>query len=915
MTDISIRPDAPLSGSTIAILLESDYVEPELHYYQRRFAEEGARTVFLTRLWGQQQITFHGHEFQLPFTVDGDLEAVDQETLRTFDALIVPSGMVSDRLRYAETAGELPPAVRLLREAFAEPGVLKGIICHGMWLVAPIPEVVRGRRVTCHNNLYSDIVNMGAVYTDQDVVVDGDLVTARSADKCHVFARMIIDLVTARRAEQPPWGITRSRSGQSQPSGDQASGPAAASSVQAAQVPAETVPSAAQASGDLRSGNGQGSRNGPQPVRQSPADEAPDSWPVEPATEKQPVEAAEATDPPPVAAAHYRPDFTFSDLIAGYVTSFDADHSTFDLRTSDGRSIRAVLTTNISAELLRNLGAPYIDATGHLTDLLTPGRYLFAYGVFYPRDDGYVLEIKRLVFLGRGPGEYQFEKPDWWVHQLREIASFYRQAQFGPDGPVDYRKYRTILRLGGDKTDDYLQETDTISRLIYGMSSAYMLTGEERFLEVAERGTEYLREHMRFVDRDEEIVYWYHGIDVRNGVERKLFTSDFGDDYDAIPMYEQIYALCGQTQLYRITGDRRIASDIDATLRLFQRHFRDTENGGYFSHIDPILLRPDHESLGPNRSRKNWNSIGDHAPAYLINLWLATGEERHADMLEETQDLIVNRLPDPDSPFVHERFHGDWSPDSTWSWQQDRAVVGHNLKIAWNMMRMMSIRPKDEYRELAVRIGRIMPELGSDQQRGGWYDMVERHRSPGEQRHRFVWHDRKAWWQQEQAILAYLILTGLTGDEEYLRQAREASAFYNAFFLDHDEGGVYFNVLANGVPWLTGTERLKGSHSMSMYHSAELCYLATVYEQLLVNGQPLSLWFKPQPGGFPNNILRVSPDALPAGRVRLDRVEIDGTPYPAFDPEAMTVKLPESDGPITVRAFLVPAGGQRDGQC
>ena len=87
-------------------------------------------------------------------------------------------------------------------------------------------------------------------------------------------------------------------------------------------------------------------------------------------------------------------------------------------------------------------------------------------------------------------------------------------------------------------------------------------------------------------------------------------------------------------------------------------------------------------------------------------------------------------------------------------------------------------------------------------------------------------HDRKAWWQQEQAILAYLILAGVHKKPEYVKLARESAAFYNAFFLDHDRGGIYFNVLANGVPYLMGTEREKGSHSMSGYHSFELCYLA-----------------------------------------------------------------------------------------
>lgn len=199
MGTITVKRDGRLAGARIAILMESDYVEPELHYYQRRFAEEGAQAVFLTRLWGQPSMTFHGHEFQQPFTVDGDLESVDEEMLRSFDALIVPSGMVSDRLRYTEDVNELPPATRLLKQAFAMPELLKGIICHGMWLVAPIPEVVAGRRLTCHNNLLGDVRNMGAVYTDQDVVVDRDLVTGRSADHCHLFARMIIDLVSARR--------------------------------------------------------------------------------------------------------------------------------------------------------------------------------------------------------------------------------------------------------------------------------------------------------------------------------------------------------------------------------------------------------------------------------------------------------------------------------------------------------------------------------------------------------------------------------------------------------------------------------------------------------------------------------------------------------------------------------------------
>jgi mannose/cellobiose epimerase-like protein (N-acyl-D-glucosamine 2-epimerase family) len=600
-------------------------------------------------------------------------------------------------------------------------------------------------------------------------------------------------------------------------------------------------------------------------------------------------------------------DFSFSDLIAGYVTSYDSATDVFGLKTSDGREFKAKLSPMAYAKLIQNFGEGYPDATGSMRSMLLPGRYLFAYGVFYHDSD--LFDVKNIVFAGRQKTEYVFEKKDWWIKQISALGKFYIKAQFG-EGDYDYRNYRTNLALSGQKNDiNFRQETDTISRLVYGFATAFMMTGNDSFLKAAERGTEYLREHMRFVDADEGIVYWYHGIDVRGDKEEKIFASEFGDDYYAIPAYEQIYALAGPIQTYRCTGDPRILDDAEKTIKLFNDFLLDkSEYGGYFSHLDPFTLDPRSESLGENKGKKNWNSVGDHAPAYLINLWLATGRKEYADMLEYTFDTIEARFPDYEhSPFVQERFYEDWSHDTTWGWQQNRAVVGHNLKISWNLMRMYGLQPKDKYVDLAKKIADIMPGVGSDQQRGGWYDVVERLLGEGEKQYRFVWHDRKAWWQQEQGILAYFILAGLLKNEEYHRLARESSAFYNAFFLDLEEGGIYFNVLANGIPYLSGgNERGKGSHSMSGYHSFELCYLAAVYTNLLVTKQPMDFYFKPIPGGFPDNILRVSPDILPPGTIKIGAVEIDGEPYSNFNAEGLTVSLPKTNERVKVKVTIIP---------
>ena len=182
-----------LKGKKIGILIESDFYEKEIFYYEHRFPEEGAELHFLTRLWGQPSLTFAGHEYKAPFECGESFENMSDQTLRSYAAIVVPSGIVSDRLRYTEDVNKIPPATQFLARAFAEKSILKGIICHGLWLVSPMAELVRGRPVTVHNNLIGDAKNYGAVYVDKDVVVDSDLITGRTGAHCHLFARAIID--------------------------------------------------------------------------------------------------------------------------------------------------------------------------------------------------------------------------------------------------------------------------------------------------------------------------------------------------------------------------------------------------------------------------------------------------------------------------------------------------------------------------------------------------------------------------------------------------------------------------------------------------------------------------------------------------------------------------------------------------
>src|SRR5215217_5714440 len=97
-----------LRGKKIGILLESDFYEHEIFYYQ----------------------------YHIPFECRESFEEMSDAELRSYAAIIVPSAMVSDRLRYTEDVNKLPPACEFMKRAFAEPSIVTGIICHGMWLVS-----------------------------------------------------------------------------------------------------------------------------------------------------------------------------------------------------------------------------------------------------------------------------------------------------------------------------------------------------------------------------------------------------------------------------------------------------------------------------------------------------------------------------------------------------------------------------------------------------------------------------------------------------------------------------------------------------------------------------------------------------------------------------------------------------------
>ena len=658
--------------------------------------------------------------------------------------------------------------------------------------------------------------------------------------------------------------------------------------------------------------------------------------------------------------------FTQSTTLMGYVTEIKEQDSAFSIKCRSGDELLIYVARETRFQSMQNLDGIDRDRYPNPEDFSqNPSQLIKKYihsdrlvaveGVYLEDGANRRLDAISVHLLQTFDGEFLFEQTHWWLTQIARLSDtwlgflFPNKVTYEID---DFRLYQTNLNIVGLPTDDNIQESSTLSRLIYGLSSAYLLTGSESYLSAARAGVQYQRETFRSLTSDGKHCFWASGKRRTEYSYQLYMTSQNDDDRGTIPLYEQIYALAGLAQYYRITLDWEVLDDILRTIRTFNDFYLDFESkygkdafGDYFSHLDYATLSWDSEALGDNHGRKNWNSIGDHIPAYLVNLMIALEPLPITDgnyeemqkfleickkILRTTSTIIIEQFPDPDEnvPFVNERFLRNWEPEHDWRWQRNRAVVGHNLKIAWNLTRVAnyyyfsadkiaaedceeaegSKKLADDLMKLADKLGTTMADLGVDLFRGGIFDTLERNPANGFPIE-FPWSNTKDFWQQEQALLAYLILHGCSNEskeqkQEYLRLAQETAAFWNLFFLDQDSKGIFFRVTESGMPVIEGSYGNKGGHAISGYHAFELNYLAHIYISSYVTKQPFCLYFKPNKNCRQRS-LNVLPDFVRPNTLQVNRINIDGGERDSFDPDNFRITLSEKEFQLGSEAEIV----------
>lgn len=173
-----------LAGVRVAVLAEDLYEELELWYPLLRLREEGAEVRVVGPKAGEVYKSKNG------YPVKADL-GMDQARPEDFDAVVIPGGYAPDRMRRHAAMVEFVRAM----DAAGKP---VAFICHAGWVPASA-GIVRGRTVTSFPSIRDDLVNAGARWVDQEVVVDGHLVSSRMPADLPAFCRALVDLLARAR--------------------------------------------------------------------------------------------------------------------------------------------------------------------------------------------------------------------------------------------------------------------------------------------------------------------------------------------------------------------------------------------------------------------------------------------------------------------------------------------------------------------------------------------------------------------------------------------------------------------------------------------------------------------------------------------------------------------------------------------
>jgi len=455
-------------------------------------------------------------------------------------------------------------------------------------------------------------------------------------------------------------------------------------------------------------------------------------------------------------------------------------------------------------------------------------------------------------------------EPELAISFVDSCAKFWQKAWDNNSAGfyTNISKTGTVLSSWGTNKDMLTQ-----SRNAYGLTKAYMLTGNENYLLLANKSLQFMYQHAW----DKINGGWFNSLNSTG--------SPININENKTAFYQH-YALLGISAYFEATRDTATLNWLNKGIESNEVHLWDTDeiNFGYFDYGN---------STWALRYNKSFNATVDAITTHILNLYSLTNDEYYKDRLLKLSDNIISHLSssmDQQQIGFAEKYNKYWQPLSG----ERLTIMGHVLKSAWCLARVYQLEPNESYLANAKKLFNHVVEKGYDKKFGGPYKDYDR--ITGQMQ---MWGNpdtAKAWWQIEQAVVAGLQLYDLTQDDFYLKIADETLDFFMKYFVDHIYGEVYENRTRIGNE--TWGEH-KGNGAKAGYHSIELGFYNYVYGNLFYKNSPVKLFYKIEPIDF-SRILDLVPLAITSSKIKISSVKLNGEDFLSFD--GTKINLPSNIG-------------------
>jgi len=396
-----------------------------------------------------------------------------------------------------------------------------------------------------------------------------------------------------------------------------------------------------------------------------------------------------------------------------------------------------------------------------------------------------------------------------------------------------------------------------ISRQIFSFSTAYLLSGEEKYLEVARSAVDYLLEY----GWDQEYGGWFGSIS-QTGKPKDTYKS----------ASSQLYSNVGLAQYYFVTGDERALSYILKSIEIHKTYFYDEKFDGYYTRLNRDLTVSD-----SSKAKHSHYGQGSLMP----NLILATRDSAVISFSKHLADFSIKKMIDPVEGWIlgyPNGFDREWNYVPYLVDGKESIYLGACSTAALFFLRLYYLTGKESYLKYGKALGNKLCQYGWDKQQGGWLFSVEKappHHPTGSQ--------KIYWWIQIYGASLQLQLYHATNDGQYLENFRKTEGFYDRYFRDSEYGGVFLGVTPDGS-YLGKGEKAGSWHTS--YHEIEHGFLNYLYFSLFVNEKPVVLHFVLDG----SKKYFVSPVDDP--QVQITSVLVNGKPWTNFDARERSITLP-----------------------